>query len=1395
MSVDEWFATDVSKAVGAGYMDGYPDGTFRPNANISRQEAAMVLARILGLEATDETFGFTDIETIPAWSLWAVVAVANAGIMTGYPDGSFGPIDSFTRAETVTVLDRLVAEVFTEEGTYGNADEQTVIEGNVVVLAENVELCNYHITGDLLIAESVGEGTVTLDRVIVDGELAVKGGGANSVVIKDSTIVTLIIDKEGVRVVIQEGTQVSEAYVRTSSRVEQDVDGKGIESLTIEEIFGAGGVVLSGSFANVSIRAESGKIVVDGGHIDEIIIESDAADVVVELGSNASVANLVLDAPATVGGTGKIETATVNASGAVIEQQPKKAVVPEGVTANIGGKEVVGSPPVVTPGGPTIPTEVPVGDISVSPTTITLKVGESGTISATVEPNNATNKKVNWASSDEEVATVDDNGNVSTVAPGTAIITATSDSDSRKKATCEVTVVAALTIAKVDVVDGEDGVTPIVTPEIGQVIRANIILSDGTPIYTYPVDDRVSYKWYYAESTDTILGTEGSYTVTSDNVEKTICVDVTVEGIGEATWTAKDKVARLTVSAISVEGEATVGQQLIVKTTPLGAAATAEYQWLICDTEDGTYVEIESATNSTYMPVAGDIGKYIKVKVTGKGSYRGTLTSDKAVGPVKWPVFNQDKGYGTIQAAIDAAAENDTIAVSAGTYDEVLSIGKSLTILGVNADNDARTEAFLEAGSIVTGGIEITAGDVTIKGLTIETKGILASNIAGLTVVNNKVRNISEAMEGSPAGSINGIDVMTKATGPIVINQNRFSAIGETNTDGSAIRIVRAADSITITNNIIEDVTKNGINLYANCLANENAKLTITGNEITNWDSDKDAADIGGRAIRIDFVGAHSLATANITENKLVPPTYGSEQTPVDSEYVKLTTVGIDVDLPNNYWGSASPAFGTILLVEGTKAADCDYVPYYTDEAMTTLAESIKPEVNFTFTGLDDVTAGTVDFTITTKVTDNKAIANDTPLRYKAVVTKDGSALAGGVIKYPEAGDTLGDQSTWHSFTTDDNGVAYFGPEGGFTLTQLPALLSTEGVTTPFQADFVADEYSVTVSLLNISGGGEVVLGSGTKEFTATSTVNVTTYEELNTALEDANIETINITADITVDKPVSENRAVTINGNDKTISVGSAFEAVTATNGLFVITADATVQNLVLDGRNVARGVYVGGNTEGINVNVTGLTIQNCKVDDKSTNRGAAANSGAAVRATSGKITLSIDNCTIKENIAYACAGGISFDNVNGTLTVLNSAIQNNTGGYYAGGIWTASTADIVVELTNNTITGNKLSEGATKYPSCCTTCQDIFINSNSYGNGGCTVAGGTIGCIHVEGEDAAGSILTVTGAANFTDVHGVTNNSKLVISGDGANAKFGEITMAEGTYTWSTEGWEKEN
>ena len=85
---------------------------------------------------------------------------------------------------------------------------------------------------------------------------------------------------------------------------------------------------------------------------------------------------------------------------------------------------------------------VAVTGVSLNKTSTTLTVGGSETLTATVQPSNATNKAVNWSSNPTSVATVDSNGKVTAVAEGTATITVTTQ-DGNKTATCTVTVNAA----------------------------------------------------------------------------------------------------------------------------------------------------------------------------------------------------------------------------------------------------------------------------------------------------------------------------------------------------------------------------------------------------------------------------------------------------------------------------------------------------------------------------------------------------------------------------------------------------------------------------------------------------------------------------------------------------------------------------------------------------------------------------------------------------------------------------------------------------------------------------------------------------------------------------------------------------------------------------------------
>ena len=84
------------------------------------------------------------------------------------------------------------------------------------------------------------------------------------------------------------------------------------------------------------------------------------------------------------------------------------------------------------------PSSVSVAAITLNPTSLTLTEGETSTITATISPSNASNQKVVWSSSDASVATIN-NGTVSGVSKGSAIITAMAD-DNGKTATCSITV-------------------------------------------------------------------------------------------------------------------------------------------------------------------------------------------------------------------------------------------------------------------------------------------------------------------------------------------------------------------------------------------------------------------------------------------------------------------------------------------------------------------------------------------------------------------------------------------------------------------------------------------------------------------------------------------------------------------------------------------------------------------------------------------------------------------------------------------------------------------------------------------------------------------------------------------------------------------------------------------
>ncbi|OCT11310.1 hypothetical protein A8709_06445 [Paenibacillus pectinilyticus] len=100
-----WSYDAINAVTKAGFMNGYPDGTFRPEQPITREEVAGIAARLKKLEGQQGKDGFSDISG--SWARDAINSARAAGILSGYADGTFLPKANTTRAEMVTVINRV----------------------------------------------------------------------------------------------------------------------------------------------------------------------------------------------------------------------------------------------------------------------------------------------------------------------------------------------------------------------------------------------------------------------------------------------------------------------------------------------------------------------------------------------------------------------------------------------------------------------------------------------------------------------------------------------------------------------------------------------------------------------------------------------------------------------------------------------------------------------------------------------------------------------------------------------------------------------------------------------------------------------------------------------------------------------------------------------------------------------------------------------------------------------------------------------------------------------------------------------------------------------------------------------------------------------------------------
>ncbi|GIP09184.1 hypothetical protein J1TS5_13540 [Paenibacillus macerans] len=121
-----WAEDYIKRATAKGIVSGYPDGTFKPNNPVTRAEFTVMLAGAMKLEGTGAALTFTDHDQIGRWARQAVAQAAQAGIVIGYSDGSFRPNAQITRAEMAMMIARALKQQLNDNASTGFADDEAI---------------------------------------------------------------------------------------------------------------------------------------------------------------------------------------------------------------------------------------------------------------------------------------------------------------------------------------------------------------------------------------------------------------------------------------------------------------------------------------------------------------------------------------------------------------------------------------------------------------------------------------------------------------------------------------------------------------------------------------------------------------------------------------------------------------------------------------------------------------------------------------------------------------------------------------------------------------------------------------------------------------------------------------------------------------------------------------------------------------------------------------------------------------------------------------------------------------------------------------------------------------------------------------------------------------------
>jgi len=181
----DWYNSNIRKAIYFGIIQGDDKGKINPNSKVTREEAVVIIARAFRIEIDEAYFNssFKDANKISDWARKEYISFIRKQYIEGYEDNTIRPKRSITRAEILTILNRIIKNI--SLSTYS-----AKITGKTLVKERDIIMNNVEIYGDLIVGERASK-TIKFSNTIVNGNLVLYAPldmGKNTIAINGNVI-------------------------------------------------------------------------------------------------------------------------------------------------------------------------------------------------------------------------------------------------------------------------------------------------------------------------------------------------------------------------------------------------------------------------------------------------------------------------------------------------------------------------------------------------------------------------------------------------------------------------------------------------------------------------------------------------------------------------------------------------------------------------------------------------------------------------------------------------------------------------------------------------------------------------------------------------------------------------------------------------------------------------------------------------------------------------------------------------------------------------------------------------------------------------------------------------------------------------------------------------------